>query len=291
MKKLISLTLLLLLLTGCGASAPAEPEAPPPVPVDPVPAPVEEPLTYRLETLLYEEAIQTENGTELASVRFELPQLQVLRGGEALETGDTTEETRTLEKAADFNSQFDCWTDGSMVEELKTWVLEDYKLRPEFFGDVGSRYTEELTHSAYQTETLISVAGFYYTYTGGAHPNSWMFGWNYDLTTGEFLTVPSLAEDEEGFRQAIAEEIIRQAGEPLEDGTAPLDGYWEDYADIVADWSSYAVFFDEDGMTVVFSPYELASYAAGSQIFTIPYDILSPWLSDRGTALLGLQTE
>ena len=38
-----------------------------------------------------------------------------------------------------------------------------------------------------------------------------MFGWNYDLTTGEFLAVPSLAEDEEGFRQAIAEEIIRQA--------------------------------------------------------------------------------
>ena len=51
------------------------------------------------------------------------------------------------------------------------------------------------------------------------------------------------------------------------------------------------MFFDEDGMTVVFSPYELASDAAATEIYTIPYDILAPWLSDRGTALLGLQTE
>lgn len=288
-RKLALMTLLSLLLTGCGAAQTTPPavESPPPVP----PAPVEEPVAYVMDTLLYEQTVEAEDGTKLAHIRFELPELQAWQGGEQLTAGETEAQILALDTAAAFNSQFDGWTDGNMLRELETWAQEDYKFQPEFFTEMGGCYAEELTHSAYRTENLISVACFYYTYTGGAHPNSWMFGWNYDLTAGEFITALSLAEDEEGFRQAIAEEIIRQAGEPLEDGTIPLDGYWEDYADLIADWSSYAVSFDEDGMTVVFSPYELASYAAGSQIFTIPYETLSPWLSDHGTMLLGLETE
>ena len=35
-------------------------------------------------------------------------------------------------------------------------------------------------------------------------------------------------------------------------------GYWEDYQDIAANWSSYAVSFNEEGVTVAFSPYEIA---------------------------------
>ena len=41
-------------------------------------------------------------------------------------------------------------------------------------------------------------------------------------------------------------------------------------------------------MTVTFSPYELAAYAAGPQIFRLTYDQLAPHLGEHGRTLLGL---
>ena len=54
----------------------------------------------------------------------------------------------------------------------------------------------------------------------------------------------------------------------------------------MASWDDYAVTFGKDGMSVGFSPYELAYYAAGSQVFLISYDTLDPYLSDYGRQLL-----
>ena len=43
-------------------------------------------------------------------------------------------------------------------------------------------------------------------------------------------------------------------------------------------------------MTVAFSPYELAAYAAGAQIYHLSYEELMPYLSPHGMELLGLST-
>ena len=49
--------------------------------------------------------------------------------------------------------------------------------------------------------------------------------------------------------------------------------------------------FDEEGMEVIFSPYELAPYAAGPQSFRLSYDWLEPHLSAHGRVLLGLEAK
>ena len=41
-------------------------------------------------------------------------------------------------------------------------------------------------------------------------------------------------------------------------------------------------------MTVVFGVYDIAPYAAGEQMFAISYDLIAPYLSDYGKALIGL---
>ena len=90
----------------------------------------------------------------------------------------------------------------------------------------------------------------------------------------------------------MLEELIRQADErAAEYGVEPQSFYWEDYRDILANWSSYAVFFDERGMVIAFSPYELASYAAGTQSFRFSYDWLLPHLSEHGRQVLELESE
>ena len=50
-----------------------------------------------------------------------------------------------------------------------------------------------------------------------------------------------------------------------------------------------AVYIDEVGMTVAFSPYELACYAAGTQIFRMTYEWLRPHLSEYGCGALELE--
>ena len=133
--------------------------------------------------------------------------------------------------------------------------------------------------------TLIPV--IYYSYTGGAHPNTWQLGWNFDLQTGEFFDPELLAEGTE-LQEAVTAELIRQAQTPDEDGYVPVEMYWEDYEAIMANWACYAVTFDEAGMNVVFSAYELAPYAAGPQEFHVPYELLEPYLNDTGRLLLSL---
>ena len=150
-------------------------------------------------------------------------------------------------------------------------------------------YELELDCSLYQTEELISVQAEYYSYTGGAHPNTVLLAWNFDLTTGQFLTPEQLAADGQAFSEAVRAELLRQSQETAADNDmAPEEYFWSNYEEILAGWSSYAVSFDETGMTVGFSPFELAAYAAGPQIYHLPYETFAGYLSIHGLAMLGL---
>ena len=211
--------------------------------------------------------------------------------GTVLEQAETPQEESALAVAAAFNEHFGKWAAAEEFEGLVCSAQEDLTFCREEGIDWFGGYELELTTSVYQTEHLVSVAGAYYSYTGGAHPNTWQLGWNFDLETGSFFGPEGLAADTAGFQGVVHQELIRQAETIAEEnGMAPEEFFWEDYREILANWGSYAVFFDENGMTVAFSPYELACYAAGTQVFTITYDWLRPHLSEHGCMVLGLET-
>ena len=63
--------------------------------------------------------------------------------------------------------------------------------------------SEELTYTCYRTGSLISIAADYYSYLGGAHPNTVYFSWNYDLDSGVFLSIPELATDPQAFTRCV----------------------------------------------------------------------------------------
>ena len=104
--------------------------------------------------------------------------------------------------------------------------------------------------------------------------------------TGQFFAPEILAADGQIFLDAVRDEIIRQIDMTPE--AAVEAGYWEDYQDIATNWSSYAVSFNEEGMTVAFSPYEIACYAMGPQEFRLSYEQLAPHLNSHGRDLLGI---
>lgn len=260
--------------------------APPP---EAAPEVQEERLACVVEMGTWEDSAAAEDGTPLVSYSFTLPVMRVVgEDGLPVETAQTPEEERALAAAEAFNSRFGEWAAAKefagLVQEAQATL--DYQQAEGIPWNGG--YVLELTCEVYQTERLVSVCGTYYSSTGGAHPNTWQLSWNFDLRQGDFFEPEFLAEGTD-LGDAVAAEIIRQANEPREDGSIPAEGYWEDYEAIAANWGSYAVFFDREGMHVTFSPYELAAYAAGPQNFQFSYGWLSPHLSGHGRELLGLE--
>ncbi len=290
MKKWSILLLICCLLAGCTAAPAArEPaESTPPPAVEPA---LEEPCVCTVEMMDWEDSAVDGDGASLATCRVHMPVLTARRAdGTAIETAGTEAEARALAAAETFNAQFAAWTLDEEFQELADLAREERAWRQESGIDWGPAFFTEMTSETYQTDRLVSVAGDYYSYTGGAHPNTVLMAWNFDLETGAFFVPEQLAGDGEAFSKAVSEEIVRQIGETAaEYDLTAAEMFWENYEEIAAGWSSYAVSFDETGMTVGFSPYELAAYAAGPQVFHLSYDLLAPHLGDYGRAVLGLE--
>lgn len=269
MSTMIALFLVLSTLAGCASETlmNVKNALPPP------PEPPAAEYTVELETC--EDTVRDTDGSILASYSYETPVLAAVNGGDAAQ-----------EVCGAFNEPFLAWSENTQALEDSARENRDFSRENglDFFP-----YSDELRCTVYQTERLVSVAGIYQTYTGGAHPNTVLLSWNFDLESGAFFD-PATLDAEAGFHDAVVQALRAQAREHArENSMAPKDYFWEDYEDTLENWSSYAVSFDAEGMTVGFSPYELACYAAGPQMFRIPYKDLEGRLGSQGRALLGLE--
>ena len=277
------------LLTGCGAASfSMEAETPVPQSAAPAVSSAAAPVSFALETQTVAWEYQSPDGVKLAECSVSLPVLQAVTGdGVPLEEAATPAQEQALSATATFNDSFDGWRTGD--DGMKEMALEHYRQSPEMFVQYGMCYEDAVSYTAYTTDRLVSVLFDCYSYYGGAHPNTGAVACNFDLEHGSFLAPADIAENAVEFEAAVAEELMRQARSAAEEKSQPLEGlYWEDYPDILADWTSYTVSFDKAGMTVTFAPYELGCYAAGTHSFTVSYAFLQPYLSEYGCRLLEL---
>lgn len=280
MEAVIAFFLVLSTLTACaGGTMTDVKSAPPPPERSPV-------ITYQAVLETHTNEACDEDGVLLAACSYEVPVLQALReDGTVIQEPQSPKEEEAVTVTEAFNEQFTDWTAEEDFQGLTAWAREDRAFRQENGAD-WIEYTASLSCGVYQRGDLISISAAYYSDTGGANPNSVLLSWNFDLGTGTFFDPEALAEDSREFSNMVSQAIISQA-EEKEAQQAGL--FWEDYWDIARDWSSYAVSFDETGMTVGYSPYEMAAYAAGEQVFFLSYEQLRPYLGAHGLALLGLE--
>ncbi len=232
-------------------------------------------LTYEVTLINYakDEYCQQDPAVLLARCDYMVPHMIA-----------STQEGVTAEQdpiAAAFNAGFVDWDNGTNFAEILSWAQESYGWNQENDVDYGIYgYTDELVCSVYQAAHLVSVSGWYYSFTGGAHGNTWLMSWLFDTNTGMFISPLSLATDSQALLDGITNLLVLASVErAAEYDLLPEEMFWADYQEVLADWPSYAVTFDATGMTIGFSPYELAAYAAGSQIFTISYQELAPYFT------------
>ena len=133
-------------------------------------------------------------------------------------------------------------------------------------------------------DQLINIIYTYYDYTGGAHGNYAQEAFVFDAYNGERLQLEDLTSNYPALRNCIIYYMIGLTE------TDP-DLYDHIYLDWIPDNDFYGTFakllrqgswyFDEKGLVVFSSLYELGPYAAGIAQFGIPYGELKGKIDDR----------
>lgn len=296
MKRVLSLVCLLTLLTGCAARS-MQDEAPQD---GREPGANERVVSFVLTQDEYIDELVDDDGTVLLRAAWTLPRLTVQDENGALldrrsdDVSLSPGEQRGLAVCETFNAEMAKLLEEKRegAEDLADMARSDIAIRKELeasgagFGEFVT-YADELSIvSQYQTDTLVSLCLLTYSSSGGAHPNSAYFTWNFDLTSGEFLTYEDFAADEAAFRAAVSDEIMDQIfRERLG------EYYYEDYETYVENLAYANVCFAPEGMTVRFDEYTMGPHAAGTPTFFISYGILADRLGERGLALLSLPRE
>ena len=260
-------------------------------------------IVFTEEHLTKEVEYKADDGTVLLAERYELPVLELrTEDGELYTLAENVTANGGAGNPAQFTAQNTFNTEMNNVlagleSEAAQMAAEAKELYAENGTSVflnGSYWTNELSLTqTYMTEgKLLSIAAENYTYYGGVHPNSATRAWSFDLTTGEFLTLDALASEEGDLQgNSLQESIYWNIYEQIaQKGLS--EGYFDDYDSYLQDFPTLATLnFTENGLTVTFDQYVIAPYAAGPQVFSVPYSEFYNALSEHAKTILDVSQE
>lgn len=156
--------------------------------------------------------------------------------------------------------------------------IDSYQDFLEEMPDQGMGWAIENTGKvSFSSAKAVTIEMFQYSYTGGAHPNSFTSIASFEKSTGKLLTLADMVTDTTALK-TLAEEMFRkerelQPGENLEEA-----GYWfpEGKFAFPANFG-----LAPGGILFYYNPYEVAAYALGPTTFVVPADrvksILKEW--------------
>ena len=188
----------------------------------------------------------------------------------------------------DFRNRID--QSATVAEEIHQQAITAYQNQT-----LQSPFLCNVTHAPMRIDqTVLSLYGNHITYSGGAHPSYSCCAANYNMLTGEVLTLGSILAGPESKAQ-LCQLVIDQLAEQQE-----AQYIWPSYPDTVTQRFATEESFDESwyfsdrGICFYFAPYEIAAYASGVIIAEVPYgkltgiidDAFFPPESDRSTGSL-----
>ena len=99
------------------------------------------------------------------------------------------------------------------VDLNESYALAEVGNNPNFYG-----YSSTVEINPVRTDaSIISLKGFYYDYSGGAHGNYSSIGTTFDVKTGQQLSFWDLTEDKDAFSQYTLDAALQQVTENYAD--------------------------------------------------------------------------
>lgn len=159
------------------------------------------------------------------------------------------------------------------------------KIVAQFKDDAGEVSAEELGSAAgpwtlslqtYQypaPHNRVSVVFEWSEYTGGAHPNTFYATMIFNLTTGKEEQLAELFKENVDYLKALSDYTIPELKrrDDLADFT---DEDWIQSGAGATSDNYAATYLSDSGVVVIFSPYQVAAYAAGPSEVVVPYSVL-----------------
>lgn len=213
--------------------------------------------------------------TVLAVFNYQTLQLSV-RNPDAVSPEDAARAARNVEV---FNSKMEEITAELGEQEAAVTAAAEAAAAS---SPLSAEYEDSAEMSAVFCGDVISTCLHRWGYTGGAHPNRYAVSYLFDLAAGQFIDPIQLADDPEAFRTGVEELLLEKAEED-----ARRENFWEDYASVVARWNEAGLEFDGQGLSVIFSPYELGPYSCGEITLHLGWEELEPLLGPGGMERLG----
>nr|WP_299386745.1 DUF3298 and DUF4163 domain-containing protein [Allomuricauda sp.] len=120
---------------------------------------------------------------------------------------------------------------------------------------------------AYEDENILTLILGAYTFTGGAHGYSSTTYLNFDKVKAEEMDNWELFDDEEGFTNYAETKFRIQEAIPQDDNINATGFMFEGDVFHLSDAMGYT----PDGLQLIYNQYEIASYADGPKVLTIPF--------------------
>jgi hypothetical protein len=173
-----------------------------------------------------------------------------------------------------------------LVKSFTDREIDNFTTTSELYHREESQYENarqwELIHRyniKYQSDEFISVVFEGLEYTGGAHQNYIFKTILFDLKRGKEVQLIELFLNDSQYlerisRLSVKELLRRELPEitVLGPGSEPVP-------------ENFSLFYvDEEGLSIIFPPYRVASFADGPQKVMIPYDMLEDIIDKDGPA-------
>lgn len=166
-------------------------------------------------------------------------------------------------------------SDFSSIQEALDFFIIDYNT---LIKDIGNNFlsydVDTFMQDSYQSQDFVSLELNYYLFTGGAHGYSGTQFLNFDAITGELLDQNSLFVDVDGLIR-YSEKIFREQYQVPQERSINSSGFWfeDDQFHLPEN-----IGFTETELILHYNQYEIASYAEGPIILTIPLIDLEAFL-------------
>lgn len=159
--------------------------------------------------------------------------------------------------------------DETIIKEYLSMMMSESYASSSAYNQWYSNYHMSLT---YNKNDLLGISNSYWAYTGGAHGMYGVSLYLYDMLQERLITLDDIFVED--YQEPLQRIINRQLLLDLnEDSTASMQslGYWEESIPLTNNFT-----IEENNMVFYYGPYEIAAYAAGPTIITIPLKSLSP---------------
>lgn len=162
----------------------------------------------------------------------------------------------------------------SLRAAVKNFISEAQLFQQEY-AELSNQYELKISDEIIrQTDSLMVVKTKYYVFSGGAHGYGATNFLNFNLKNGKRLNKKDLISDISRFKDYAEKQFRKKYGIPEAENINSTGFFFND--DIFTLPENIAIF--EDEVVLIYSPYEIASFAWGEMILRFPKENVNQWL-------------